>query len=52
LPGLALAAGDQGQADLLLIHLRAGQRQRPGRAVGGEETVQPKTPEEGEWEAQ
>src|ERR1700674_2363135 len=43
---LALAARDEPQADLLLVELRAGQRQRPGRAIEREQGMQPKAPEE------
>src|SRR5919109_5318748 len=40
LTGLTPAAGDQLQADELLVDLRGGQRQRPWGAVGGEQGVQ------------
>ena len=41
----ALAVGQQFEADLTLVTLRAGQRERPRRAVGGGHKVQVHTPE-------
>jgi len=43
---LAFATRDHLQADLLLVDLRRGQRQRPGGAVQREQRVQSKAPEE------
>src|SRR5512144_745615 len=45
LAGLASAARDQLQADVLLVDLRRRQRQRPGGAVHREQRVQPKAVE-------
>src|SRR5947209_10148640 len=42
----AVHAPQQRQADLALADLRAGQLERPRGAVGGEQRVQAKTPEE------
>jgi hypothetical protein len=46
LAGLALTARDELQADLALVDLRGGQRERSGGAVHREQRVQPKAPEE------
>jgi hypothetical protein len=45
LAGLACAARDHLQADQFLVDLGRGQRERSGRAVQGEQGVQPKAPE-------
>ena len=45
LPECSLAAGDHLQADEFLVDLRGGERERPGSAVGREQSVQPKAPE-------
>jgi hypothetical protein len=45
LPGCSFEAGDHLQADEFLVDLRGGERERPGSAVGREQSVQPKAPE-------
>jgi hypothetical protein len=48
----ALDAGEQFQRDLALAGLGTGQRECPGRAVGGEQAVQPEAPKKRLWLAQ